>query len=146
MKPIKISDIRGLTNSFEEVSIYCHPDNFKFLQNIADEINPKDKGYNFYNSSGFWSPPLGAIQIFTDKHLEKYSKKWVFPVCPAHWTGNYWEYTKEDEEWARPIGHGKWVYTDEPIFYMIKKPKLQFSDIYRNTSVFDIRKSILNCF
>jgi hypothetical protein len=136
---INLDQLKSIVNKikndpFDKTSIYCHPDNLKVLKDISNKSYPEEQyknKYNYYNSSGAWFPPLYGIEIFTDKNLERYTKHWKFPEPPAHWSGDYWEYTKDNEEWAIPIGHGHWEYDEAtPVFYIVKTNPYKYDRYY----------------
>lgn len=129
------STIKELKNnySFEEVEIHCHPDNLYILEKLNKESHKAE-------CPSYFQYEYPSIKICTNKYLDKYAKRWEFPECPAYWSGNYWEYTKEDESWAIPIGHGKWVEDkNSPVFYKINKNFFKF-EYLNNFSIFKSNK------
>jgi hypothetical protein len=105
---ISIKDIKKNIHNYIKPIIYCHPENLKLLKDTTSE--PADTHFRHY--------PFGydyGIEIIQDKHLPRYARVWKFPQTP------FVEYEKSDEVWAIPIGFGRWVETEDPVYYIIDR-------------------------
>lgn len=118
--------------------IICHPDNLKLLKQLANKtVRPLDDipfqvgGYfNVYGADLF------DIKVITDINCPRFHRKWQFP------NHRFITYEPADEIWCRPLGIGKEVDTDEPLFYVIDKSPIYSWDKYI-TSPFGIPKALL---
>ena len=101
-KEVPLSNLCNKVNELPK-KIICHPDNFDL---IKKEIPPLE-----YPGNLLW-----GIEIVVDKNIPKYARRWQFPYSP------FIEYEKSDEEWAIKLSYGRWIDTDEPVFYVIDWP------------------------
>jgi hypothetical protein len=84
---------------------------------------------NFPVASNNRYSPYG-MKITVDKYIPKHPKKWEFPKC------RFVEYEPKDEEWARPLRHGREVddtsqyigFAVEARDYLIKTMSMQMSE------------------
>jgi hypothetical protein len=116
--------------------IICHPENLKLLKQLVDkETGPIN---NPFNVGGYFSVygDLFGIKIIADVNCPRFHQKWEFP---KH---KYIEYEKSDESWCVPLKIGKWVDTDEPLFYVVDKSPIYGWDKYITTP-FGVPKSLL---
>jgi hypothetical protein len=84
---------------------------------------------------------FSGIQVFSNKHLPIWHKKWEFPRTP------FVEYKKSDEDWARKIGFGREV-DDIGNYYVVglHERRVKFDptrlDFFSDSRIDHIRDSI----
>lgn len=86
--------LRKMAASFKPFprSLVAHPDAIKAFADSAPEVRFLER----------FSPRFG-ISVFPNPFAPKHPKKWQFPA------DRFVEYEAKDEEWARPVGHGREV-------------------------------------
>jgi hypothetical protein len=56
---------------------------------------------------------LLSIPVFTDPNLPRYATRWEFPP------DRFVEYEESDEVWAKQLGFGRSVTTDQPAIFIV---------------------------
>lgn len=82
--------------------IYCHPDHVEDVRRFLATMK-SDIGLPFLDE-----------EIIGHEFMPKTARCWEFPKTP------FVQYERKDEAWAVPLGFGRWVDDDRPVFYRMR--------------------------
>lgn len=92
-----------------EEFIICHPVNYELLKLAA-------------KTGGI---PMG-MEIRPNPYVPIFVSEWQFP---KDWSSRWIDYEKSDETWAKPLGYGRQVETNER-WFMVYRPPQSFGLMY----------------
>ncbi len=119
-----IAAMKALVSKLSDFdTIIIHPDNFDRVLGEFVSVAGADTLRS-----------LSGIDVQTNEHLPKFTKRWVPPRGP------FWEMEPSDEGWAAKLGFGHYEDTDEPYILMLNMRR--FNELF----IAPLRMPTLFCF
>lgn len=105
--------IREIQAMFPRTVVVTHPDNMPWLLGSLRAAARQRPKATF---NGVIIDPLNAFDIQENSHLPRFASRWEFP---KNWSSRFIQYEPSDEAWARPLGYGREVETNDPLVLMV---------------------------